>query len=204
MKQVVFIHGGDDFSRQEDFLAHLRTTKLYDPLGQGSDLWTKKLRSDLGEDFELYQLAMPNKQNADYLEWQIWFERHISFWHDGVVLVGWSLGAMFLVKYLSENSLPFKYSQVYLLAGPCGHYSDDSETGNDCGTFQFTKETLTALAPGNNIQIWHSTDDFVVPYSHALEFSEVLTAAKLVTFTDRNHFLQQDFPELVADIKALR
>ena len=203
MKQVVFISGGDSFTKREDFLDHLRTTKLHDPLGQSYDLWSKDLRQDLGDDFELYQLTMPNKQNADYTEWQIWFERHFQFLKDGVILVGWSLGAMFLAKYLCERQLPVVWDKLYLLAGPCGEYLDPNEPGNDCGTFRFDKALLSRLASlASKIEIWHSEDDFVVPYSHALDYVSLWPEAKLVSFTDRNHFLQPELPELIASLKV--
>lgn len=205
-QQVVFIHGGDSFSKREDFLTYLKSVELRDPLTQSSEHWNKKLREELGAEYELYQPAMPNKQNADFEEWKIWFEKHLPFLNDGVILVGWSLGGMFLAKYLSENVLPMKVGQLYLLAAPCGEYTDpgDENSGNDCGTFKFPVHKLEHLAKQvEKIQIWHSKDDFVVPYSHALEFVRVMPTANLVTFSDRNHFLQADFPELVASIKGL-
>lgn len=204
MKQVVFIHGGDSFSKHEDFLNHLREVELWDPKGQGSEHWNKSLRKYLSPDYELFQPSMPNKNNANYVEWKIWFERHVQFLHDEVILVGWSLGGMFLAKYLSENTLPVNVGKLYLLAAPCGDYLDpNNETsGNDCGTFKFSVTELEQLSRQvENIQIWHSKDDFVVPYQHALEYIKALPGAKLVTFSDRNHFLQADFPELVASIK---
>lgn len=176
---------------------------LRDPLGEGSNRWTKRLREDLGKNFELYQLSMPNKDNARYEEWKVWFERHIPFWRDGVMMVGWSLGGMFLVKYLGEEQFPHRIKKLVLLAAPCATYAIASETGNDCGSFQFSPQSLTyVIAQVSDIEIWHSEDDFVVPFSHALAYREAFPQAKLVQFADRNHFLQPEFPELVAVLKA--
>ena len=50
----------------------------------------------------------------------------------------------------------------------------------------------------------HSQDDFVVPYKHGVALSEALPKAEFVTFEDKNHFLVEEFPELVDKIQELR
>lgn len=201
-KQVLYIHGGDAFSKYDDYLNYLRTVPLRNlPGKEAKVLWSSTLAEDLGSDYEVFAPAMPNKVNASYNEWSIWFERHFPYLKDGVTLVGWSLGGMFLAKYLAENNLPFVLGRVFLLAAPCGHYDDGQ--GNDCGTFQFDRETLDKLAKKPfEIAIWHSEDDFVVPFSAAGEFKEALPRAETRFFTDRNHFLVEKFPELLQAIRS--
>jgi predicted alpha/beta hydrolase family esterase len=199
--QLLNIGGGDSFSRHEDFLAYLRTVTLHDPYGVSKSGWRRMLATSL-PDFEVFTLAMPNVENAKYEEWKIWFERHHEFLKDSVILLGHSLGGMFLAKYLIENTTHFRIDKLFLMAAPCGYYDDPQ--GNDCASFAFDPTSLTLLnAKIPDIQIWHSEDDFVVPYSHALEFKKHLPDAKLVTFKDRNHFLQESFPELVDEIKRV-
>jgi len=202
MKQVVLIHGGDSFSQHEDFLKHLQTTNIYNPKGEGGNHWNKSLRADLGNDFELYSPSMPNNENAKYEEWKIWFERHVSYWKDDLILVGWSLGGMFLAKYLSEEQFPLKIRGVHLVAAPCGDFSIESESGNNCESFTFNMTTLSEFNEKvKDIHIWQSTDDFVVPFEHSQMYKKALPSAEIHVFEDRNHFLQADFPELVACIK---
>ena len=201
-KQVFYIHGGDSFSKTEDFLQSLAIMPLRNLPGKdSSNFWTKTLAEDLGEEYEVFMPSMPNKQNAHYDEWKIWFERHFEYLRDGVVLVGWSLGGMFLAKYLTENTLPFEIKAIFFLAAPCGTYADDG--GNDCGSFQFSQENLVKLTKfGSKIELWHSKDDFVVPFQHVLEYQKYLPEAELVTFEDKNHFLIPEFPELLNEIRA--
>lgn len=200
-KQVVFIHGGDAFTKKADFLEHLRTVPLRTlPGKEKAQHWTETFASDLGEDYEVFMLSMPNKQNADFEEWSIWLLRHFAYLRDDVVFVGWSLGGMFLAKYLSLHSTPFSIRSLYLLAAPCGKYH--SLDGNDCGTFQFDPEILPGLAKNvKNIQIWHSEDDFVVDFADAKKYQNALSEAVFNGFTDKNHFLTQTFPELLHSIK---
>lgn len=203
MQQVFLIHGGGAYSNYEDFLRSLKENPLRSPTGEKSVRWSHTLREDLGADFELFQPSMPNSDNAQYEEWKIWFERHFEYLKNGVILIGWSLGGMFLAKYLTENQLPFQPKSLLLLAAPAGEFVDAS--GEDCGTFSFSPKNIVKLATlPFPIEIWHSEDDFVVPFSHATVFTEALPKAKLVQFKDYNHFLIEEFPELITTLKKYK
>lgn len=197
-QQVFYIHGGEAFSDYDKFLEYLRTKELK-TLEEKPKRWADLLQEDLGNEFEVFKPQMPNKQNAKYEEWKIWFERHFDFLHEGVILVGWSQGAYFLLKYLIENITPFKVSSLLLLAAPC---ENDNFGGEDGGDFRFDIDRLPIIAERvGYIHIFHSKDDFVVPYEHALKYKEALPKATLHTFEDRNHFLQEEFPELIEEIQ---
>jgi len=202
MKQVLFIHGGDGYSNRENFLQALQTQEIRNPKGEEVPRWSRTLRERLGADFELYQPTMPNKENAHYDEWKIWFERHLALVGEPVILVGWSLGGMFLLKYLAENEVAQEIKALFVLGTPAGHY-DDGE-GNDCGSFQFGLNALESVTQKvSEVHLLHSKDDFIVPYEHALALKDALSTAELHTFEDRNHFLQAEFPELVEWLKKV-
>jgi predicted alpha/beta hydrolase family esterase len=201
-KQIVFIGGGDSYSNHADYIRALHTAPLRNPLGENTLRWTDSLRQELGDDYALFMIPMPNTDNAKYAEWKIWFEKYFAYLHDEVVLVGWSLGGVFLAKYLIEETPPFSIKKLFLLAAPCGAY-DDGE-GNDCGSFQFNPVLLDTVSQKvSQILIMHSKDDFVVPYQHALEYKEGLPGAELVIFEDKTHFLVEELPELVEMIKNI-
>lgn len=198
-QQVVYIHGGKAFSKYENFLEYLRTTEV-DPFKEHEERWPTNLASELGDGFEVIAPSMPNKQNARYEEWKIWFERHIPFLRGGVTLLGWSQGGYFLVRYLTENVLPVSVRALYLVAAP--FYAEDFG-GEDGGDFAFDLKLLPRLEDQvPNVHIFHSTDDFVVPYEHAEAYATHMKHAELTTFTDRNHFLQERFPELVTALST--
>ena len=199
-RQIFFIHGAESFSKYDDFLHYLKTAPL-DPFKEPSKRWTHTLREDLGEAFEVFMPQMPNKQNAKYEEWKLWFERHFSFLHDGVILVGWSQGGYFFVKYLIENNVPFAIRALYLIAAPYANISSDN--GEDGGDFQFDTTRVGELAKKvGKIKLFHSTDDPVVPYRHAEFYKEALSDAELVTFEDRSHFLQEEFLGLLGHLRS--
>lgn len=199
MKQVVFIHGGSAYSSYDAFIEHLRTAEIRNLTAERPLRWSDTLRSELG-DFEVFTPSMPNKDNAKYEEWKIWFERHFEFLRDGVILVGWSQGGYFLAKYLIENRTPFSIEALFLVAAP---FQPDEFGGEDGGDFAFDTTRAGELAgKAASIHILHSEDDFVVPYSHGLSYQKALPEATLASFTDRGHFLRSEFPELISMIKA--
>lgn len=200
-QQVFFIHGASSYSNYDAFLDALRSDIPRDlPSLPKVKRWTDSFREDLGENFEVFMPSMPNKQNAKYEEWKLWFERHFEYLEEGIILVGWSQGAYFLVKYLlEEDKLPFSVKALFLLASP---FERDDFGGEDGGDFAFDVDDIAELQEKvPKIVVMHSKDDFVVPYQHALKYQKGLPTADLVTFEDRNHFLQPEFPEIIQMIR---
>ena len=200
-KQVLYIHGGDSYSDHDAFLDDLRTRIPRDlPDLPKPKKWTETFRDDLGADYEVFMPAMPNSQNAQYEEWKIWFERHFDYLEGEVVLVGWSLGGMFLCKYLIEEEFLYPIKGLVLMAPPFEAIEGEAD---DCEEFAFDTDDLGILAQKvPKITFFHSQDDFVVPYEHALKYQAALPQSELVTFTDKNHFLIAEFPELISKIRS--
>lgn len=199
-QQVFYIHGGSSYSDYDAFLDSLRSDIPRDlPSLPKVKRWTDTFREDLGGEFEVFMPQMPNKWNAKYQEWKLWFERHFEYIQDEVILVGRSQGAYFYVKYLLEEDLPFSVKALVLLAAP---FEPDDFGGEDGGDFAFDTDDLEKLPEKvSNIHILHSKDDFVVPYEHALKYQKALPAVNFHTFEDKNHFLVEEFPELIQLIK---
>ena len=198
-KQIVVIHGGDTFNTYEEYLSFLKNRE-FDLERLKKEDWKETLSEKLGEKFEVIILKMPNSANAKYLEWKIWFEKLIPFLKDEVILVGHSLGGIFLAKYLSENSFPKRIRATLLVAPPY-----DTE-GTDYSLVDFT----LSEAPGklteqsDEIFLYHSEDDPVVPFGSLRKYEKELSGARVRIFKDRGHFQQEKFPELVEDIKSLK
>lgn len=195
-KQVLYIHGGESFVNHDDFLDRLRTVELRNVGEPKKKKWPHDLVENLGADFEVLLPQMPNRENAKYEEWEIWFERHVPLLRHGVVLAGCSLGAMFLAKYLIEKKLPVAISKLILMASPVE--GDEVDYYRDCHDFVFPLDKAgNLLDRADEVHIWHSEDDFLVPYEHGLRFSQALPGAVFTSFTDKNHFLVEELPELI-------
>lgn len=199
--QVIIVHGGDTFESYEEYLADLKVQEFSreDFENLRAKNWKQALEGNLGTGFEVVAPRMPCKENAKYLEWKIWFEKIVPFFVADAVLIGHSLGGIFLAKYLSENKLPKKIRATLLVSAP---FNDDP---NDHSIADFilpkTPDPFQEQSP--TIYIYHSTDDHVVEYADAETYKSRLSKAELRKFTDRGHFFQEEFPEIVADIKKL-
>lgn len=193
MKQVLIIHGGDSFSSYEDYFENLKTTTLDYERIKPSRRW-KDTIIETFQDSDILTPTMPNSANAQFEEWSIWFEKIIPFLQDDVRLIGHSLGAMFLAKYLHQKPLQNPVRQLILIAGD---YDEDSQ-----GYGSFAIDSATGLEKSaDEIHLFHSKDDFVVPFSELEKYEADLPSAHMHVFDDRNHFLDAAFPELIELLK---
>lgn len=196
--QIVLIHGGTTFDSYPEYLRFLKTVEVKIEKLHARNEWKMGFARALGSKFDVLQPRMPNGSNAKYSEWKIWFERIVPFLQNDVILVGHSLGGIFLAKYLSENDFPHKVCATILLAAPFTDTPDES-----LATFRLTKSLKKFAKQGGKIVLYASKDDHVVPFSHMQKYKHALPKAISRIFKDRGHFNQPKFPELVVEIKRL-
>lgn len=192
MKQVVFIHGGNSFNSYDSYRRYLKEKTLsYDKIRYHKG-WKTWLAEQL-PDSDVLLPSMPNDLNAVYDEWAIYFDKLKQFFADDVRLVGHSLGAMFLAKYLHQNQLDRPVRQLILLAGG---YDDESQ--EELGSFRV--ESAAGLGrSAEEIHLFHSQDDPVVAFSELAKYQRDVPTAITHTFVDRGHFFgaTPTFPELL-------
>lgn len=194
MKQVVIIHGGDSFSSYESYLENLKSLEISYERLKPQQKWKPWIAKQMPE-ADVLLPTFPNGYNAVYDEWKIYFEKLIPFLKDDVHLVGHSLGAMFLAKYLNETTLPNKVNQLILIAG---QYS--TRENDDLGSFIVTSaKNLDESA--DEIHLFYSKDDPIIDYESVHRFEVDLPHAKSHIFDNRGHFLDETFPELLELLK---
>ena len=194
MKQIIVIHGGTTYPTYEPYREHLEGLPLnYDRLLAHSD-WKSSLK-DAFPEADILLPSMPNRQNAQYEEWRIFFEKIIPFFKDEVILIGHSLGAIFLAKYLHEHRLPTPVKKVILVAAPYDDESDES-----LGAFKLDSATGIDLS-SQEVHFFFSVDDPIVRITEEAKFRRDLPTATFHNFPDRQHFWQETFPELIELIK---
>lgn len=194
MKQVLIIHGGSSFDSRENYLRNLESSPLdYERLKK-KQRWSAWL-ADQMPDADVLLSSFPNADNAVYDEWKIYFEKILPFLTGDVRLVGHSLGGMFLAKYLHEQPLPQKVRRLILIAPG---YDDDSH--EDLGSFAITSAAGLENSAVET-HLFHSQDDPVVPFTELAKFQADLSSAVTHIFSNRGHFLDPDFPELLELLK---
>lgn len=195
--QVFIIHGGTTFKSKQDYLHFLKTREVSI---KKKISWTDEfLNKNLGKHFEIIKPKMPLKENAKYNEWKIHFERFFPYFRPNIILIGTSLGGIFLAKYLSENKFPQKILATYLICPPY----DNSLPGEDLvGGFKLKSDLAWLEKNSQNLYLMFSKDDDVVPVTVAEKFKKKLKNAKFIIFKSKNgHFKISEFPEIVKMIK---
>jgi predicted alpha/beta hydrolase family esterase len=202
-KQVLVIGGGETFDSYEEYFEFLKNYEINFEklLAEG---WKNKLRERLGGDYEIILAKMPNFMNAKYEEWKIYFEKLIPFLKEEIILLGHSLGGIFLAKYLSENDFPKKIKATILVAAVYDDKGKDDE-GKDYSLADFVlPASLDKFQEqGGKIFLYHSKDDMVVPFEDLRKYQKALPKAETIIFEDRGHFNQEEFPEIVEAIRKL-
>lgn len=195
--QVFLIHGGMTFKNQKDYLYYLRTKKI--SLKERKKWSDGYLKKKLGNNFEIIRPRMPLSENAKYSDWKIHFERYFPYLRDKVILIGSSLGGIFLAKYLSENRFPKKIVSTYLICPPF----DNSLSGEDlAGGFKLKADLSMVEKNSKNLRLMFSHDDDVVPVAHAEKYRKKLKKAEIIVYkSKKGHFKISTFPEIVRMIK---
>lgn len=198
-QQVIAIHGGTSFDTYEEYIDFIKTRELTLQKLQRCEDWRASLGRELGEDFEVLVPKMPNGTNARYAEWCLWLERCISFLRDDVILIGHSLGGIFLAKYLSEHTFPKRVKATLLVAAPF----DATSTVESLKDFSLPQSLDRLMEQGGTLYLVYSADDPVVPFAEKDKYQRVLSSAHPFLFEDRKHFNQERFPELVTLLRSL-
>ncbi len=195
--QILIIHGGETFKNKKDYLHFLKTRKISI---EEKIRWTDDyLKKNLGENFQIIKPRMPSQDNAKYKEWKIHFERHFPQLRNNIILIGNSLGGIFLAKYLSEHKFPKRILSTYLICSPF----DDTLSEKDLvGGFKLKSDLSLLEKNPKNLYLMFSKDDDVVPVSQAEKYRKKLKNAKIIIYESKNgHFKISEFPEIVKMIK---
>ncbi len=182
MKTLLFIHGGEVWENENAFLNYLQTCNIDNPFYEKIKKWRDDFFHNLKkEGWNIIFPDMPCKDNAKYEYWKIKFEKYLKFANERTVFVGHSLGASFLIQYF-QKSEGFRFSQLHLVAPAYnlnlrGFYHDEDYSKLER---QF-----------DEIFIYHSKDDAVVPFSDSEKLSARINKSKFIQYENKNHFFDE-------------
>ena len=219
--QLFYIHGGMTFNTKQDYINFLKTREI--SIERKISWGDEYLRDKLGKKLNIIQPRMPCKDNSNYEEWKIHFERHFPFFiirveewkmpfkmnfhylKDNIILIASSLGRIFLAKYLSENKFPKKILAVYLVCPP---FDNTLPTEDLAAGFELKADLSLLEKSSKNIYLLFSKNDDIVPVSHAEKYRKKLKKSNISIFNDKNgHFKVQEFPEIIKlinkDLKSI-
>lgn len=179
-KSVLFIHGGGG---EEDYTAD-------------SEL-VASLQKVLGEAYIVQYPLLANEAAPD-LGRKKQIDHEISLIEGDVILVGHSLGASMLLKYLSETQTRKKIAGLFLIATPFWRGDEDWQQG-----FKLQRDFASKLPKHVPIFLYHIQDDEVVPIDHLGLFAQHLPQATIRQITSGGHQLNDDLSIVANDIKSL-
>jgi len=161
----------------------------------GRVYWEPMLERSLGPGYLVKAPRMAKPAQPHYRTWA----RRIAQLITGMtnpVLVGHSVGASVLLKYLTEEAPLPPFTGLFLIATPFW--------GPDFLEFALPSDFGTRLRDVTTIYLYHSRDDSEVPFEHLERYRRALPQAIVRALDGRGHeFNEAKFPELAADIRAV-
>jgi len=195
--KIILIHGGNTFRSKRDYLSFLRNSDV--KLLKNQKWQNEYLDNELGEEYDIIRPIMPLKENAKYTEWKIFFEKYLQLVKTNYILIGNSLGGIFLAKYLSENKLINMPQSVFFVCPPF----DNTLLGEELlGGFKLKSDLSIIERNCNKVHFMFSKDDNIVPINHSLKYKKRLPNSHFHIYESKNgHFKISKFPELIELIK---
>ncbi len=141
---------------------------------------------------------MPDENRPGYEAWRDRIERELAAMDGEVILVGHSLGASVLLKYLSDGKAEKPVAGVFLVAPPYWGVEDW-----EVDEYALQRDFASKLPEGLPIFFYHSRDDEWVTFAHLALYAEKLPRATIREFDGRGHQFGDDLSEVARDIEGL-
>jgi uncharacterized protein len=182
-KHVLFIQGAGEGAYEED-------EKL-----------AASLEHSLGSEYQVHYPAMHNEEDAPYEQWKQQIENELTAMQEPILLVGHSVGASVVIKYLSELKVEKSIAGIFLIA--CPFWGGDGWRYEGWEELALPKEFATSLPKNALIALYHCRDDEVVPFEHLALYAHILPEAQVREFDEGGHQLNNDLSVVAKDIKSL-
>src|ERR671913_1743949 len=135
-RQLLFVHGGGEGAYEED-------RKM-----------AASLRDALGSGYEVRCPRMSDEDSPQYTAWRDRIASELAELDGEVILVGHSLGASILLKYLSEEKVEKPVAGMFLVAPPYWG-AEDWEVGE----YALREDFASKIPKGLPVFLYHSRDD---------------------------------------------
>jgi len=156
------------------------------------------LQNALDETYEIVYPKMPGEDDPDYEAYKAKIEKELKGVDGGLILVGHSLGACFLLKYLTGKEIDKNIIGIFLASTPFW-----GEGGWQYEGFSLDNELASKVTTDIPVFFYHGTNDETVPFSHLSLYKEKFPHAEFREIVGRGHQLDNDLSEMVNDIITL-
>jgi uncharacterized protein len=180
-RHILFIHGGGG---EEDYTADA--------------LMVDSLKKIIGDPYVVHYPLLPTDESAPDFGRKKQIEKEISSIGDKVILIGHSLGASMLLKYLAENRDDKTITGIFLIATPFWSGDEDWKQG-----FILNRDFAEKLPSDIPIFFYHSKDDTEVPFDHLRIYAQHLPHATIREIEIGGHHLGNDLTLVARDVQSL-
>jgi predicted alpha/beta hydrolase family esterase len=161
----------------------------------------ESLQRTLGTRFEVRYPAIPDDGDIPYGQWRQQIEQELASVPGPVILVGHSVGASILLKWLSERMDERAVAGVFLAA--CPFWGGDGWRYEGYEELELPPRFAARLPAELPIYLYHCRDDATVPFDHLALYAQVLPQATVRAFEKGGHQLDDDVSAVARDIASL-
>lgn len=177
-RDVLFVHGAGEGAHEAD---EKLAASLRDALGSGYDVRTPQ---------------MPDEGSPEVGAWKEKIAGELATMDGAAILVGHSVGALILLKYLSEGEVEKPVAGLFLVAAPyVGTGGWEVEEG------ALREDFASKLPEGLPVFLYHGRNDEEVPFAHLALYGAKLPLAAVREFDGRGHQFGDDLSEVARDIR---
>lgn len=166
--------------------------------GQGSYDLVEWLREALAEEYDIHCPIVEDPEAPAYARWQALFDRELAGRPGEIILIGHSLGASVLLKYLCESKPGLQIQGFFSIAAP--YWGEDGWHVDD---FAITGDVQKHLPELPAFHLYHCLDDPFVPIGHMGLYQQLFPHAIRHELSGSEHTFAAGLPELAEDIKNL-
>jgi predicted alpha/beta hydrolase family esterase len=160
--------------------------------GKGSYDLVKYLKAELPGKFKILFPTIEKPNDPTYAQFKKMFRSAFAAITEPVILVGHSLGASTLLKYLSEEKRDISVLGLFLVSAP--YWKSDMKE------YQLRKNFQASLKDIPAIFLYNSKDDPEVTIDHLEFYAQKIKTAVVRKLKGKEHIFSKGLPQLVDDI----
>jgi predicted alpha/beta hydrolase family esterase len=167
--------------------------------GEGSEPLVRRLRDELGGEFEVLLPVMPGTEDEPHYEpWRNRLSANLGEREGKVIVFGHSLGGSVALKYCAELGFDEKVAGLVTAAAP---YWGTSDWEAEWALPESWPAEGPRLPPA---VLFHSRDDEEIPFSSLERYAERLPDATIRPLDGNGHLYERgDLSEIAAAIRSL-
>ena len=155
------------------------------------------LQAALGETYEVRYPQILSDETLSYFGWPLQIGKEIANINGNIILVGHSLCASLLLKYLSENEIKKTIRAIFLISTPFWRGTEDWKQG-----LKLSEDFSDKLPKNAPIFLYHCRDDEEVPFAHLSLYAQKLPRAIVREVGSGGHQLNNDLSLVAKDIMS--